>query len=318
MDLADWRARLRDDPRRTVAELARRYAAARCPDAEVEDLLWRAFADYGPPADLARAVLGRLRVEPPAEDAREGPELLDLDREHRVRVLGTLRLAAAEALAAVVRDPAERERIVNHPALLPDVAFGRRGRPAEAAALYALEHDLLSPAPEAREPAGAEPLARAALRYQLARALHRVPGEAERAVAVMAAVVRDAAETPPAAEDQAAGASLSLRLSFHAREWLGLRHYEAGRYREAVREFLRAAEAAPDTDLEQAAGVFAANALIRDGRPEEAHRLLDSLRDRAWQGGPDAAEEWEALLRRLSGPGRHEPAGEPGDEPEER
>ncbi|HUP42340.1 MAG TPA: hypothetical protein VM599_03945, partial [Thermoanaerobaculia bacterium] len=80
--------------------------------------------------------------------------------------------------------------------------------------------------------------------------------------------------------------------------------YEAGRYREAVREFLRAAEAAPDTDLEQAAGVFAANALIRDGRPEEAHRLLDSLRDRATQMSADLAEEWDALLRQLteSGP----------------
>jgi tetratricopeptide (TPR) repeat protein len=300
MDLADWRARLRDDPRGTVAELARHLAAERCPDPEVEDLFWRAFADYGPPAELARAVLGRLRIEPPGEQPRADPELLDLDREHRVRVLGTLRLAAAEALAAVVRDPAERERIVNHPALLPDVALGRRGRPAEAAALYALEHDLLSPSPEAREAAGAEPLARAALRYQLARALHRVPGEAERAVAAMAAVVRDAAETPPAAEDPAAGASLSLRLSFHAREWLGLRHYEAGRYREAVREFLRAAEAAPDTDLEQAAGVFAANALIRDGRPEEAHRLLDSLRDRATQVSADLTQEWDALLRQLT------------------
>ncbi|HLE84260.1 MAG TPA: hypothetical protein VJG13_07960, partial [Thermoanaerobaculia bacterium] len=99
MDLADWQARLRDDPRRTVAELALRYGGERCPDDGLEDLFWRAFADYGPPADVARAVLGRLRIEPPAEDAREGPELLDLDREHRVRVLGTLRLAAAEALA---------------------------------------------------------------------------------------------------------------------------------------------------------------------------------------------------------------------------
>jgi len=300
--MADWRDRLKSDPRGTVAELLSRFAARRGPDPEVEDLCWRALADHATPEELAQGVLGRLRVGAdalaPREEAPRLPPLLDLDREHRIRVRGRLRLAAADALAGFVRDPEERARIEAHPVRLPEAALERRGRPREAAALYALEHDQLPKD-------AAEPLLGAALRYPLARALFRVAGraeggsghEGERAAAVMASVLALLEAPPPDAPE--AERSLAGRLSFHAREWLGLRHYEAARYREAVWEFLRAAEAAPDTDLELAARIFAANALIRAGRHDEARELLDGLRERAVGVSPDVSEEWDAVWRRL-------------------
>jgi tetratricopeptide (TPR) repeat protein len=234
----------------------------------------------------------------PEEEGPRLPPLLDLDREHRIRVRGRLRLAAADALAGFVRDPEERSRIEAHPVRLPEAAFERRGRPREAAALYALEHDQLPKD-------AAEPLLGAALRYPLARALFRVGGRIEagighetaRAAAVMTSVL--ALLEPPAAGAPEAERSLAGRLSFHAREWLGLRHYEAGRYREAVGEFLRAAEAAPDTDLELAARIFAANALIRAGDQDEARKLLDGVRERAAGMSRDVSEEWDAVWRRL-------------------
>lgn len=299
--MSDWRERLKADPRGTVVELLERFAAGRGADPEVEDLFWRAFADHGTPEEIARGVLGRLRV------GGEGGGLLgllDLDREHRVRLRGRLRLTAADALAAFVRDPEERATIEAHPARLPEAAFERRGRPREAAALYALEHDRLVPddgAEEAGAGSAEELLGRAALRYALARGLRRIDGEAARALAVMESVVAlleegaAAGEPAPAAEE----GSLPWRLSFHAREWLGLRHYEAGRYRQAVGEFLRAAESAPDTDLELAARIFAANALIRSGRQDEARSLLDGLRERTAGGSGDLSAEWDALWRRL-------------------
>lgn len=298
--MSDWRERLKADPRGTVLELLERFAAGRGADPEVEDLFWRAFADHGTPEEIARGVLGRLRVG--GEEGLLG--LLDLDREHRVRLRGRLRMAAADALAAFVRDPEERATIEAHPARLPEAAFERRGRPREAAALYALEHDRLVPddgAEEAGAGSAEELLGRAALRYALARVLRRIEGEAERALAVMESVVAlleegaAAGEPAPVVEE----GSLPWRLSFHAREWLGLRHYEAGRYRRAVGEFLRAAESAPDTDLELAARIFAANALIRSGRQEEARSLLDGLRERTAGGSRDLSEEWDVLWRRL-------------------
>lgn len=300
--MADWRERLKSDPRGTVAELLERFAARRGADPEVEDLCWRALADHATPEELARAVLGRLRVGEEAltlsEEAPRLPPLLDLDREHRIRVRGRLRLAAADALAGFVRDPEERARIEAHPARLPEAAFERRGRPREAAALYALEHDQLPKD-------AAEPLLGAALRYPLARALFRVGGrveggighERERAAAVMTSVLA-LLEAPPAGAPEAER-SLAGRLTFHTREWLGLRHYEAGRYREAVGEFLRAAEAAPDTDLELAARIFAANALIRAGHQDEARQLLDAVRERSPGMSPDVSEEWDTVWRRL-------------------
>lgn len=200
-----------------------------------------------------------------------------------------------------MRDPDEREPIEGHPVRLPEAAFERRGRPREAAALYALEHDQLP-----RD--AAEPLLGAALRYPLARALYRIErrvegrleseGEGDRAAAVMESVLALLGD-PPAAGAPQAEAAVTGRLTFHAREWLGLRHYEAGRYRAAVAEFLRAAEAAPDTDLELAARIFAANALIRGGRQDEARDLLDSVRDRAAWVSRDVSEEWDALWRTL-------------------
>lgn len=310
MSVRDWQQRLRADARATLAELAQSLIGKRADHPGLEELFWRALADYGAPDELARAVLGRVRVGPGEGQSGDTIELLDLDREHRVRVHGRLRLAAAEALAGIVRDREERERIAAHPARLPEVAFELRARPAEAAALIALEHDLLPARSENRLGPAAEPLARAALRYQLARALHRVAGETERALAVMEgvlALLESAAGPEDAAEPDDTESSLPGRLSYHAREWLGLRHYEARRYRDAVRQFLRAAEAAPDTDLELAAGIFAANALIRDGRQPEARRLLDSLRRRATRVASELTEEWDALLRSLSGPA-------PGDE----
>jgi len=303
--LEDWRKRLRADPRATLAELAQSLIESRAGEPGLEELFWRALADYGTPEELARAVVGRLRIGPAAPSA-EAPELLDLDHEHRVRVHGQLRLAAAESLAGIVRDRAERERIEAHPALLPEVALERRGRLAEAAALYALEHDLLPSRSRTRPGTAAEPLARAALCYQLARALHRVGDEGARALAAMEGVLALVEEARGRAGEDEEAASLPLRLSYHAREWLGLRHYEGGRYRDAVRQFLRAAEAAPDTDLELAAGIFAANALIRDRRQAEARRLLDSLRERVSRVGSDLSEEWEAQLRKLTEAGPEE------------
>ena len=313
MSVDDWQRRLRADPRGTLAELAQSLIEERPEDSRLEDLFWRALADHGTAEELARAVLCRLRtgVEAASEGERSprrdvgtaaGPGLLDLDWEHQVRVHGQLRLAAAEALQGVMRDRDERARIEAHPGRLPEVAFERRGRPAEAAALYALEHDLLPPRSKNRLGAAAAPLVRGVLRYRLARARHRVEGEAERALAVTEGVLTLVGEPRESGEggEEAAAESLPLRLSYHVREWLGLRHYEARRYRDAVRQFLQAAEAAPDTDLELAAGIFAANALIRDGRQADARRLLDSLRDRASEVGSDLPDEWEALLRGLT------------------
>lgn len=311
--MSDWRERLKTDPRGTVVELLERFAGGRGADPEVEDLFWRGLADHGTPEEIARGVLGRLRV---GREPGPGPSgvlhLLDLDREHRVRLRGRLHLAAAEALAGFVRDPEERARIEAHPARLPEAALERKGRPREAAALYALEHDRLAAEDGPEADAVAEPaealLGRAALRYALARALHRAghrdAGEAERALAVMESVLGLLAlvgDDPGAGEPVADGGegSLPWRLSFHAREWLGLRHYEAGRYREAVGEFLRAAEAAPETDLELAAHIFAANALLRAGRKAEARSLLDGLRERVAGMSRDVSEEWDALWRRL-------------------
>lgn len=311
MTLADWRERLRTDPEGTVTELVRRFGSRRSVAPEVENLFWRVVVDLAAPGDLACAVLGRLR--PPVAEPRERPfRLLDLDREHRVRLRGRLRVDAAEALRGVVRDREARERIVRHPSRLPEAAFALRGRPAEAAALYALEHDQLvrdaAPPPDgpgrADDDDGYRRLCRAALRYETARALHRVDDRREVAFEVMESVVRliDEALEAPGPGSAAEWLPLAWRLAFHAREWLGFRHLDGGRFGDAEREFVRAAGAAPETDLAVAARMFAANAMIRDGRTEEARRLLDSLRIDTERLSPPMADEWIELRERLLEP----------------
>lgn len=311
VSLDDWRIRLRTDPRGTVAELLEAFARRRSEAPEVEDFFWRVLADQGTAPELAMAVLGRLRLgeaapapEPDAAEPTAVERLLDLDREHRVRVRGRLRMIAAEALAELVHDPEMVETIAADPVRLPEAAFVRRRRWAEAAALFAMEHDHLPPRDDTPER-----LARASLRYALARALHRVEGEAGRALRVMESALGRA--TAEAGEPGApTWRSFAARLAFHAREWIGLRHYEAGRYTAAEAEFRAAAEAAPDTDLALAARMFAANAMIRDGRQAEARQVLDSLDPRLVDMGDDAAEQWEELRRRLvEGIGEDEPDG---------
>lgn len=312
LTLADWRDRLREDPEGTVAELVRRFGPRRSVAPEVEDLFWRVLVDFGGTGDLAGAIVGRLRAPDDPRGAGSSG-LLDLEREHRVRLRGRLRMIAAEELGTVVRDRAARERAVRHPSRLPEVAFARRGRSREAVALYALEHDHLGGGPggESRED-GFLRLGRAALRYEVARALHRVAGLEDLAVEVMRSVVRlvdDALEGPGpgAACDRL---HLAWRLSFHTREWLGFRHFDGGRYAEAEREFLRAAGAAPETDLAVAARMFAANAMIRDGRSDEARRLLDALRADTDRLSPPIADEWLELRERLI----EEASGRAGDD----
>lgn len=298
MSLAEWRERLRTDPDGTVTELVRRFGPRRSAAPEVEDLFWRVVVDLAGLEDLARAVLGRFTPPRGGGESDDGA-LLDLDREHRIRLRGRLRVAATEALRSVVRDRDERERIARHPSRLPEAAFALRGRPAEAAALFALEHEHLAGGAE-----GYRRLCRAALRYETARALHRVDGRREAAFEVMESVVRlidDALEAPGPA-GAADWLQLAWRLSFHSREWLGFRHLDGGRFRDAEHEFLRAAGAAPDTDLAVAARLFAANAILRDGRTEEARRLLDSLRIDTERLSPPIADEWIELRERLLRP----------------
>jgi hypothetical protein len=334
LTLADWRERLREDPDGTVAELVRRFGPRRSVAPEVEDLFWRVLVDFGRDADLARAILGRVRApaappEPRLPEAagrsdadRELP-LLDIGREHRVRLRGLLRQAATEAIRDVVRDPEERERTARHPSRLPEIAFARRGRPDVAAALYALEHDHLDP--DAAERPGEDPgpagppgyrrLCRAALRYEVARALHRVAGHEAVAFDVMRSVVRlvdDALESPGSAA-ASEWLPLAWRLSFHAREWLGFRYFEDGRYEAAEREFLHAAGSVPETDLAVAARMFAANAMIRDGRSDEARSLLDDLRVDTDRLAPPIADEWVELRERLIAEASG--AADGGDEP---
>lgn len=301
VSLDEWRERLRRDPRATVAVLLRGFAERRSVVPGVEDFFWRVLADHGTPDELVRAVLGRLRA-PGVEDlavtlelgAREpaaAGRLLDIDREHRVRVRGRLRVEATDALKGFVRTAEERERIAADPVRLPEAAFARRGRWPEAAALFVLEHDHLS----APEPAR-ERLARASLRYELARGLHRVEGKQGRALEVMesALVLVGSGDR---GDDRGLGAwgTLAARLAFHAREWLGLRHYDAGRYRDAEGEFRAAADEAPATDLALAALMFAANAMIRDGRQAEARELLDAIEPHAGGVGEDLSEQWHEL-----------------------
>lgn len=290
--VSDWKERLGADPEGTLAELTDRLGWERSPDPEVEDLYWRALVDYGGGPEMTAALLARLRPG-------SRTTILDLDREHRTRCHGRLRVEAAEALAAFRLEPDERARIAAHPLRLPETVYERRGRPAEAAALYALEHDRLG---ERRDAFGA--LARAALRYKLARALHRaetIPGAAETARAIMESALRrveEAAAAEPAA--QRGRPAMALRLRFHAHEWLGLRHSEAGRYAEAEESFLRAAALMPDSEAGVAVLTFAANALLRQGKRREARRLLDSLQGRMEAVGDRAVTaEWEALYRRL-------------------
>lgn len=314
VSLDDWRERLRRDPRGTVAVLLRGFAARRSAVAGVEDFFWRVLADQGTPDELVLAVLGRLR-SPGIEDlafslelgAREPVEaggLLDVDREHRVRVRGRLGIHAQEELKGFVRDPEERERIAADPVRLAEAAFARRGRWPEAAALLALEHDHVS----AREPER-ERLARASLRYELARALHRVEDERGRALAVMESALALVGGGLEAGTDDPALAvwrELAVRLAFHAREWLGLRHFEVRRYRDAEREFRAAAAAAPQTDLALATLIFAANAMIRDGRQAEARDLMDSIEPNAPGVTEDVSDRWQELRRKLMEPSEEE------------
>ncbi len=295
--VSDWKQRLRADPRATLAALTRRLAGKRSEDPELEDLYWRALVDFGDARELAGALLARLR---PAADAR----LLDVGREHRTRCHGRLRVEAAEELAAFRLEPAERARIAAHPLRLPETVYEPRGRPAEAAALYALEHDRLG---ERRDEFGA--LARAALRYKVARALHRVaeaPEATETARGIMESVLRLIAEIPegervvPGAAPGEDSPTMAVRLRFHAQEWLGLRSYEAERYAEAEERFLRAAALMPDSEPGVVVLIFAANALLRQGKRAEARRLLDSLQGRMGEVGDRAMTEgWEELYRRL-------------------
>lgn len=300
----EWRERLRADPAGAGGELILRFRERPSDDAEIEDLFWLAACDQAGDEELARAVLARL--EPPPDPSRE---LLGLSREQRVRARGRLRFAGVEALRERVRDPDDRERIARHPARLAEVAFARRGRAAEAAALYALEHDrrlageLTLVAPDAGPPipiAARRLLRRATLRYEVARSLARVVDHGDRALPVMESVLLLLDRLVAGAGQGSEVQPLAWRLSFHAREWLGLRHYEAGRHAEAEREFLRAAGAAPETDLAVAARLFAANAMIRDGRAAEARALLDALRIDVGRLEPPAADEWVAMRLRLT------------------
>lgn len=308
VSLDEWRIRLRTDPRGTVAELLDGFAARRSENPEVEDFFWRVLADQGTPPELVRGVLGRLRtpgeetpelgidfgIELGAREPGMGGGLLDLDREHRVRVRGRLRIVATDLLAGFVRDPEAREAIAADPVRLPETVFVHRRRWAEAAALFALEHDHL-PARD-RTP---DRLARASLRYALARALHRVAGQAERAIGVMESALGLTGSAATEPRDAETWRPFAARLAFHAREWLGFRHSEAARYADAEREFRAAAEAAPETDLAVAARTFAANALIRDGRPAEARELMDAFAPGAAEMSEDVSERWEELRRRL-------------------
>ncbi len=295
--VTDWKELLRTDPRETLSELLSRLAARRSADPDLEDLFWRALVDYGEPHEVTRALLGRLRAAP-------GPTLLDLDQEHRTRCHGRLRVEAAEELGAFRLDPGEREAIAGHPLRLPETVYERRGRPAAAAALYALEHDRLA---EREDAFGA--LARAALRYKLARALHRAASlerAGELGFAIMESALRQI-EPGVGAQWSAQGTApggaspaMAVRLRFHVYEWLGLRHYEAERYAEAEESFLRAAALLPESELGVAVLVFAANALLHQGKRSEARHLLDSIQGRMRHLGPrDLAEEWEALYGQL-------------------
>lgn len=302
MSFEEWRERLRAEPRATVAELLRGFAGRRSPRPQVEDFFWRVLVDRGTPEEVVHAVLGRLR------EPVESEGLLDLDREHRVRVRGRLRVVATELLAGFVHDPTAREAIAADPVRLPEAVFAHRRRWAEAAALFALEHDHLL---VRRRLTGR--LAQASLRYALARALHRVEGRREQALRVMEGALALTERTSVDAPDSDTWRSFADRLAFHAREWLGLRHYEAARYTDAVREFRAAGEAAPETDLAVAARTFAANALIRDGRHTEARELLDGLERASAVPEDDVSDAWEELRRRLMDhPGENGPDGSDG------
>ncbi len=296
--VTDWPERLRTDPRGTLAELGERLAGFRSPDPEIEDLYWRALVDFGGVGEVVTALLDRLRPG-------SGLRLLDLDQEHRTRCHGRLRVEAAEELGAFRLDPGEREVIAGHPLRLPETVYEPRGRPAEAAALYALEHDRLE---ERGDDFGT--LARAALRYKLARALRRathVTRAAPTAQAIMESALGLVESLPPrtvvAGRPGFPGGmpTTSVRLRFHIHEWLGLRHYEAERFAAAEESFLRAAALVPDTELGVAVLTFAANALLRQGRRTEARSLLDSLRGRmAPAEDREQAAGWEVLYRRLA------------------
>jgi tetratricopeptide (TPR) repeat protein len=300
--VSDWKERLRADPRGTLAELGERLAGGRSPDSEIEDLYWRALVDFGTVGEITSALLDRLRPD-------AGPRLLDLDREHRTRCHGRLRVEAAGELGAFRLEEAEREAIAGHPLRLPETVYELRGRPGDAAALYVLEHDRL----EERVGDAAITLARAALRYKLARALRRVSRVAKAAPTALAVMesALELAESLPSGGAVASGPgagsgvpATSLRLRFHIHEWLGLRHYEARRFAAAEESFLRAAALVPDTELGVAVLTYAANAVLRQGRRAEARSLLDSLRGRLAPEGRPAedrgeADGWESLYRRL-------------------
>lgn len=322
LSLDDWRERLRTDPRGTVAELLELFAERRSPVPGVEDFFGRVLADHATPPELVRGVVARVRApvdaepalgiepsEPGAPEAEPPGRVLDLDREHRVRLRGRLRVIATELVVHHVRDPGAHGAIAADPMRLAEVAFVHRRRWEDAAALFALEHDHLQGGEHAQAL-----LARASLRYSLARALHRVKGHEERAVRVMEAAVVLAEGAGTGAEGAATWRVFATRLAFHAREWLGLRHYEAGLYRAAEREFLAAVEAAPDTDLALAARRFAANALIRDGRQAEAREIPTGFDPGAAASDEEVSVRWEELRRRLlEGPGEDDPEGGDGE-----
>ena len=255
----DWEKRLKVDPAGSLRELRRLCGRARPATEKLERTYWQALLAGLPDSELAAAVLLRLR---PEADFRQS--LLQISGEPLGLLHQHFKALAVSRLGETEIEPSEWTSIAEDALCLGSNTLEDFGKLTEAAALYALSHDLIN-AEQA-----AECFERLALRFGICRSLfppEKPPGEGVKDFLELAKRTLEDLYAEPLRE---LSNSIRKPLRFELYFWMGKVQAEIGELEAAAENFKMAAERAEDADDQASSKFRRASMLEKLGRLQEA------------------------------------------------
>ncbi len=248
---------------------------------------WTDLVRTGSDEQLVDHVLEDLNLE-------SRGRLIDLPEGLTTKVFLRLEHMASMLLWEVEMSDEERQALRKDPVRLVQIALSRRGRPREAVALHALQHDFFHPHREEWRQVLAFLLRVELYRQLLETAPRRV--FAAQAIPFLNQTERLAVRISD--HPDAEGELLALRIFLY--EELGFNHQELGRFLPAAEVFRRAAAMTDDPDAEIESVTSAAAALFDADRRQDALRLLETVESRLVDvADPETIEGWQFLRERL-------------------
>ncbi len=247
---------------------------------------WREMASAGTNEQIVDAVLEDLDLE-------SSGLLVDLPEDLTTRVF--LRLSHMAEMLLWELDMTDEERGVlrKETFRLTQVTLGERGRPREAVALYAMQHDFIYPHRDEWQRTLAF-LVRVELYRQLEEMVPRKAFAARSIDYLNNTRLLGSMSDFPNAEAEA------IELRVYLQEQLGFSYRELGDHLSAADAFQRAAGMTGNPEAEVESITSAAAALADAGQRQEAFRLLETVEPRlAEASDPEIVEGWQFHRERL-------------------